>query len=1130
MISRFFIDRPIFAAVLSIVITLAGAIAVISLPLSQYPDITPPTVQVSVTYPGASAQVVADTVAAPIEQQVNGVEGMLYMCSQSGNDGSYNLTVTFDLGTDLNTALVMVQNRVSLAMPQLPDAVQQQGLTIKKKSPNILLAVSFYSPDGRYDNIYLSNFATIYVKDELFRLEGVADINYLGERDYSIRAWLDPELLASRSITAAEVADAIRGQNQAASPGSLGQQPSSSPSGFQMPMDALGRLTKPEQYGDIIIKAVDGGPNSVTPQNVRLKDVSRVELGAQQYDQSSMINGHPSVGLAIYQLPGTNALDVADRVQAKMRELKTRFPDGVEYQIAYDTTPFISESINDVVHTLFEAVILVAVVVLLFLQNWRATVIPLVAVPVAIVGTFAVMQVLGFSLNNISLFGLVLAIGIVVDDAIVVVENVERWLEKGLPAREAARRAMDEVTSPVIAVAVVLCAVFVPCAFISGIPGQFFRQFAVTIAVSTVISAFNSLTLSPALAALLLQPHGAKRDILSRLLDFSLGWLFRLFESAFTFGTNIYAATVGWLLRLAVIVLLVYAGLLGVTYFFFSRMPTGFIPQQDQGWLLVNVQLPDSSAVGRTQDVMRKVDRLARATPGVHATVAVSGQSILLTANSANFGSMFVVLEPFDERRDAERSADAIMYKLRETCKREVPEAMISVFGAPPVPGIGTASGFKLMVEDRGSLGLPSLQKYTDKLIGELLQTPGLVGVFTMFRSNTPQLYMDIDRSKVRSMGVTIKDLDDTLQIYLGSLYVNNFNDFGRSWQVNIMADGEFRNREHDINLLKVRNVRGEMAPLSTLVDLREVNGPIMVMRYNLYPAAPVNGVIFPTLSSGQAIKMIDSMALQSLPLSMKTEWTELTLMQIRAGNTAMYVFALAVVFVFLALAALYESWSLPLAVILVVPMCLLSSILGVAIAHMAINIFVQIGLVVLVGLACKNAILIVEFAKQLRDEGQPLHQATREACRLRLRPIMMTSFAFILGVVPLVVAKGAGAEMRQALGTAVFSGMLGVTLFGIFFTPVFFLVIEGLGETRFFSNPRVRQYGSAIIGAVAGLIAGLLLYMVSHIRLFEALLLGIVLGVASTTLVTRLRHRYLPRTVAGRPADTKSSGQPRSE
>lgn len=1105
MISRFFIDRPIFASVLSIVITLSGAIAMFSLAIAQYPDITPPTVQVSVNYPGASATVVADTVAAPIEQQVNGVEGMLYMSSQSGNDGSYNLTVTFTLGTDLNTALVMVQNRVQLAMPQLPDTVQQQGLTIKKKLPNILLAINFYSPDDRYDDIYLSNYATIHVKDEIFRLEGVADINYLGERDYSIRAWLDPELLASRSITASEIANAIKGQNLATSLGSMGQQPSNSPAALQQPFDTLGRLKTPKEFGDIIIKAVDGAQFAMTPQIVRLKDVARVELAAQQYDQSCLLDGHPSVGLAVYQLPGTNALDVAERVQAKMRDLSTRFPDGLDYKIAYDTTPFVKESIIDVVRTLFEAVGLVAIVVLVFLQNWRAAVIPLVAVPVAIVGTFAVMHVLGFSLNNISLFGLVLAIGIVVDDAIVVVENVERWLERGLPAKEAARRAMDEVTSPVLAVAIVLCAVFVPCAFITGISGQFFRQFAVTIAVSTVISAFNSLTLSPALAALLLRPREAKRDLLSRLLDFSLGWFFRLFEKTFSIATDAYVAIVGWFLRLSLIVLLVYGGLLGLTYFAFDKMPTGFIPQQDQGWLLVNVQLPDSASVERTKEVMARVEKLARGTKGVAHTVAISGQSVLLTANSANFGSMFVVLDSFDKRKTPDLHGESIMTTLRATFAQEIRDAVISVFGAPPVPGIGTASGFKLMVEDRGSLGLPSLQKNTDALVAELTKVNGLLGVFTMFRSNTPQLYMDIDRSKVRAMGVSIYDVNQTLQIFMGSLYVNNFNLFGRYWQVNIMADGKFRNEIKDIDLLKVRNSQGNMAPLGTLVDIRSVNGPVMVTRYNLYPAAPVNGVIFPTMSSGQAIQIIEQKAKATLPRSMKSEWTELTLMQIDAGNTAMYVFGLAVVGVFLALAALYESWSLPLAVILVVPMCLLCSVVGVALSHTAINIFVQIGLVVLVGLACKNAILIVEFAKQLHEEGKPLDEATREACRLRLRPIMMTSLAFILGVVPLVVAEGAGAEMRRSLGTAVFSGMLGVTMFGIFFTPVFFLVIERLSQTRTLSNPLVKRIGSMIWSAAGGIAVAFLLHRGQFLGWQAAVIVGAVAAVATGALAARL-------------------------
>ncbi|HEX4142436.1 MAG TPA: multidrug efflux RND transporter permease subunit [Pirellulales bacterium] len=1108
MISRFFIDRPIFASVLSIVITLTGAIAVISLPIAQYPNISPPTVQVAVTYPGASAQVMADTIAAPIEQQVNGVENMLYMSSQSNNDGTYNLTVTFDLGTDLNTALVMVQNRVALAMPQLPNTVQQQGITIKKKSPNILMVVCFYSPDRRYDDIYLSNYATINCKDELFRLEGVADITYLGQRDYSIRAWLDPELLASRNITAAEVSRAISQQNLAAAPGQLGQQPSPPYRATQLTFDTLGRLKTPEQFGNVIIKEINGSQQMATPQLVRLHDVARIEMGAANYNQSCTLNGRPSVGLAIYQLPGTNALDVADRIRAKMESLKKRFPDGLDYQIGHDTTPYVAESVHDVVQTLFEAVILVAIVVLVFLQNWRSALIPLIAVPVAIVGTFAVMKAFGFSLNNISLFGLVLAIGIVVDDAIVVVENVERWLEQGLPSKEAARRAMDEVTSPVLAVAIVLCAVFVPCAFISGIPGQFFRQFAVTIAVSTVISAFNSLTLSPALAALLLKPHGAHADPVTRLLNFSLGWFFRLFNSSFNWATAAYAGIVGWSVRLCVLVLLLYGGLLGLTYVAFSKMPTAFIPQQDQGWLLVNVQLPDSSSLQQTQAVMHRLEEIALHTKGVHLTTAVCGMSILLTANSSNFGSIFVILDPFEKRLHADMHADAIMNRLRKEYAAQIHNAMVSVFGAPPVPGIGIASGFKLMVEDRGAQGLPSLQKNTDTLVKALSQVRGLIGVFTLFRSNTPQLYMDIDRTKVRSMGVTIDDLNQTLQIYLGSLYVNNFNAFGRYWQVNIMADGKFRNRTEDINQIKVRNSRGEMVPLNTLVDLRSVNGPVMVTRYNLYPAAPINGGIYPTFSTGQAIQTIDRLAQSTLPRAMKTEWTELTLMQIRAGNTAMYVFGLAVIFVFLALAALYESWSLPLAVILVVPMCLLCSVVGVAMAHMAINIFVQIGFVVLVGLACKNAILIVEFAKQLHEEGQPLAQATREACRLRLRPILMTSLAFILGVLPMVLAEGAGAEMRRALGTAVFSGMLGVTLFGIFLTPVFFYVIESLGETRLLTNPRVRQFGAAFWSLMAGLLVALLMRELGSIRWPGVLILTVVTAVITFSIVTRLHRR----------------------
>jgi hydrophobe/amphiphile efflux-1 (HAE1) family protein len=1054
VISRFFINRPIFAAVLSIVITLAGVLAVGVLPIAQYPDITPPTVQVTASYPGANAQLVLDTVAAPIEQQVNGVENMIYMSSQCTNDGAYTLTVTFALGTDLNIAQVLVQNRVQLAMPVIPDIVQQQGVAVKKKSPSIMMIVNLVSAkdaQGNYlcNDLYLSNYATIQIKDELLRLPGVGDVTFMGERDYSMRAWLDPEKLATRNMGAGDVVNALQEQNIQVAAGQIGQQPVPRGQNFQLTLCALGRLTDPGQFGEIILKTAPPSPDSQDATVVRLRDVAHLELGAQQYDQTCTLDGEPSVALSIYQLPGSNALQTAKAVYAKMEELKSRFPDGVDYQIAYDTTPFIHESITEVFKTLRDAIILVAIVVLVFLQNWRATIIPLIAVPVAIVGTFAVMAAMGFSLNNLSLFGLVLAIGIVVDDAIVVVENVERWLAEGLSPRDAAYKAMDEVTGPVIAVALVLCAVFVPCAFISGITGQFFRQFALTIAVSTVISAFNSLTLSPALAALLLKPHGAKRDLLTVALDGVLGWFFRLFNWGFTWSTGLYTRAVGMLLRASAIALAVYAGLLGATYWGFTRVPTGFIPQQDKGYLLVNVQLPDGASVERTQEVMRRIEAMARETRGVAHTVGISGQSILLGANAPNFGSLYVMLDEFDRRRGRDLTGDAIAAGFREECQTKVRDAMVSVFGAPPVDGLGSAGGFKLMIEDRGNLGLGQLQSAADKAVVQCNATPGLDGIFTSLRANTPWLFLDIDRVKAKSMGVSLSDVFNTLQVYLGSLYVNNFNEFGRSWQVNVQADTLFRRSITDVKQFKIRSAQGRMVPLGTVASVRNMSGPVMVARYNMYPAAPVNGNMSPGTSSGQAIALMEGVTRKGLPPAMSFEWTELTLMQILAGNTAMTIFALAVVLVFLVLAAQYESWSLPLAVILVVPMCLLCSIAGVALAHMDVNIFTQIGFVVLVGLASKNAILIVEFAKQQRESGVNRREATLTACRLRLRPIMMTSFAFILGVVPLVIAEGAGAEMRRTLGTAVFSGMLGVTLFGIFLTPVFFYVIQWFSDLR---------------------------------------------------------------------------------
>lgn len=1053
MISRFFIDRPIFAAVLSILITIAGMVAAISLPVAQYPEIAPPTVLVTASYPGANAQTVLDTVAAPIEQQVSGVENCMYMTSQCTNDGAYTLLVTFKAGTDANMAQVLVQNRVSLGLPNVPDLVQRQGVAVKKISPSTMMIVNLISDDdpvsGKaiYDDIYMSNYATIQIRDELLRLPGVGNVTFLGERDYSMRAWLNPDRMAVLGITADVVLQALSQQNLQVAAGSIGQQPVPAGQSFQLIINTLGRLTDVEQFGNVIIKIGDDTKNGSVSSVVRLRDIARVELGAQQYDQSCALDGKPSVALSIFQLPGSNALQTAQGVYGKMDELSRRFPTGLKHKIVYDTTPFIKESIIEVFKTLRDAIVLVAIVVLVFLQNWRATLIPLIAVPVAIVGTFAVMAGLGFSLNNLSLFGLVLAIGIVVDDAIVVVENVERWLAEGLSPRDAARKAMDEVTGPVIAVALVLCAVFVPCAFITGVTGQFFRQFAITIAVSTVISAFNSLTLSPALAAILLQPHGAKRDILAILLNVTLGWFFKLFNGVFSVGTTAYTNIVAVMLRVSLIVLMVYVGLLYATYWSFAHTPTGFIPAQDKGYLLLNVQLPDSASVSRTREVMKQLEAIASSIEGVEHTVSLSGQSLLLGASASNFGSMNVILKPFEDRKGL--SSDFIAASISDRCRREVKDAAVGVFGPPAIDGLGNAGGFKMMIEDRGPLGLAELQKTADAIVAKGNSTPGLTGLFTSSRSGTPWLQLDIDRDKCLSMGVQLGDVFSSLQIFFGSYYVNNFNEFGRSWQLNLMADSQFRYNVEDLQRIKVRNMQGQMVPLGTMINVRDGYGPVMLTRYNMYSASAVYGAPSPGTSSGESIDLMNGIADGSLPSAMSTEWSELTYLQLQAGNTAMVVFALAVVFVFLVLAAQYESWSLPLAVILVVPMCLLCSVIGVRLSGNDINIFTQIGFVVLVGLASKNAILIVEFAKQQREEGKSRREAVLEACRLRLRPILMTSFAFILGVVPLVVATGAGAEMRRTLGLAVFSGMLGVTVFGVFLTPVFFYVIQWFGDGK---------------------------------------------------------------------------------
>jgi multidrug efflux pump len=1039
--SRFFIDRPIFAAVLSIVITIAGGVAAFSLPVAQYPEIAPPTVQVSCSYPGASAQVVADTVAAPIEQQVNGVENMLYMSSLCTNDGAYNLTVTFKLGTDLDMAQVLVQNRVSMAVPTLPDVVKQTGATTKKKSPTIMLVVNLVSPQGKRDQLYLSNYLTTQVRDEIARLDGIGDVAYLGQQDYSMRAWLDPEKLASLRMTAGDIVAALKEQNVQVAAGQIGQQPVPKGQPFQYVISALGRLREPEQFAGIVVKSPRGGAI------VRLGDVARIERGAKNQDVSCTLDGQPSVGLAVFQQPGSNALETAQRVRAKMDELEKTFPEGLQYRIVYDTTPFITESIREVLKTLRDAFILVGIVVLVFLQNWRSTIIPLIAVPVSLVGTFAVMALLGFSLNNISLFGLVLAIGIVVDDAIVVVENVERWIEKGFSPKEAAYKSMEEVTVAVIAIAFGLSAVFIPVAFISGISGQFYRQFALTIASSTLISAFNSLTLSPALAAILLKPHAAKKGWLDRLIDVAAGWFFRLFNLGFRHATNVYERVVRLCVRGAAISLTVYVGLLVLTYFGFLKVPTGFIPSQDKGYLLVSAQLPDSASVERTREIVAKLESIAAEVQGVKHTIGVAGMSFLLNANGSNFASVYVVLDEFHDRHGFALSADAIGATLRERYLRDVPDALVAVFGAPPVDGVGNAGGFKMMVEDRRDLGLEELEEQTNRLSRAGNQSPGLVGLFSMFRANTPQLFVDIDREKCKSKGVPLSEVFQSLQVFLGGMYVNDYNEFNRTWQVIAQADERFRARADDFRKISVRNASGDMVPLATLAAMRESYGPVMVTRYNTYPSATLNGAWLPGKSSGEAVAAMDELAREHLRGGMVGEWTELTYQENLAGNTALLIFPLCVLFVFLTHAAEYESWALPLAIILIVPMGLLCALGGTHARGMDNNLFTQIGFVVLAGLACKNAVLIVEFAKQQRERGVPRFQAAVDASKLRLRPILMTSFAFILGVVPLMMSSGAGAEMRQTLGTGVFFGMLGVTLFGVLLTPVFYYVLQGASE-----------------------------------------------------------------------------------
>ena len=1038
--SQFFIQRPIFAAVLSLMILIAGAISLFQLPISEYPEVVPPTVVVKANFPGANPKVIGETVAAPLEQAITGVENMLYMSSQSTADGKLTLTITFALGTDLDNAQVQVQNRVTRTEPKLPEEVTRIGITVDKASPELTLLVHLTSPDKRYDMLYLSNYATLNVKDELARLNGVGDAQVWGLGEYSLRVWLDPNKTASRNLTATDVVNAIREQNRQVAAGQLGAPPSPSATSFQMSINTQGRLVTEEEFENVIIRA--GANGEIT----RLKDIARVELGSSAYALRARLNNEPAVAMPIFQRPGSNAIDVSNQVRAKMAELKKSFPEGMDYSIVYDPTIFVRSSIEAVVHTLFEALILVVLVVILFLQTWRASIIPLVAVPVSLIGTFAVMHVFGFSLNALSLFGLVLAIGIVVDDAIVVVENVERNIELGLDPVSATKKAMGEVTGPIIATALVLCAVFVPAAFISGLTGQFYKQFALTIAISTVISAFNSLTLSPALAAVLLKGHDVPKDRFSRVLDSLFGWLFRPLNRVFDKASHGYVGTVRRVVRLSGVALVVYAGLIALTYVGFSTTPTGFVPTQDKKYLVTFAQLPDAASLDRTEDVIKRMGDIAMKEPGFDSAVAFPGLSINGFTNSPNNGVVFIGLSNFEERTDKSLSAGAIAGSLNGKFAG-IQEAYTAVFPPPPVMGLGTIGGFRLQIEDRGNLGYEELYKETMNIITKSRSIPELANLFTSYTVNVPQVDAAIDREKAKTHGVAVSDIFDTLQVYLGSLYANDFNRFGRTYQVNVQGEQQFRQDPEQIGQLKVRNDKGEMIPLATFVKVSDVSGPDRVMHYNGFITAEINGGPAPGYSSGQAQAAMEKLLAEELPRGMTYEWTDLTFQQILSGNTALFVFPLCVLLAFLVLAAQYESWSLPLAVILIVPMTLLSAIAGVIIAGSDNNIFTQIGLIVLVGLACKNAILIVEFAKDKQDEGLSPLDAVLEACRMRLRPILMTSFAFIMGVIPLVTSTGAGSEMRHAMGVAVFSGMLGVTFFGLLLTPVFFVLIRNFVE-----------------------------------------------------------------------------------
>jgi hydrophobe/amphiphile efflux-1 (HAE1) family protein len=1034
-LSAFFIDRPVFAGVISAFITIAGILAIFKLPISEYPEVVPPQVVVHASYPGANPKVIADTVAAPLEQAIVGVEDMLYMSSTSTMDGSLTLTITFKIGADIDRAQVQVQNRVSQALPRLPEEVRDLGVTTVKASSNLTLVVNLTSPSGRYDSLYLRNYAVLNIKDVLARLPGMGDVQVFGGGDYSMRVWLDPQKLAARDLTAGDVVDAIREQNVQVAAGQLGMPPSATE--FQIALNAAGRLTDEQQFRDIIIKTGDDG------QIVRLGDVARVELGAQAYGVRSFLDNKPSLAIPVFQSPGANALELSTSVRNTMEQLKKNFPEGMDYGIVYDPTQFVRQSIDAVLHTLLEAIALVVLVVILFLQTWRASLIPLIAVPVSVIGTFAVLLAFGFSINTLSLFGLVLAIGIVVDDAIVIVENVERHIAEGLSPRAATKVAMSEVSRPIIAITLVLCGVFVPVAFVSGLTGEFYRQFALTIAISTVISAFNSLTLSPALAALLLKAHDAKPDVLTRVMSRVLGRFFGRFNRAFARGGDGYARALRLTMRHGVVALAIYAGLLVLTWFGLNAVPGGFIPAMDKQYLVAVAQLPPAASLDRTEAVTRQITDIALKQPGVTHAVEFAGMSVNGFTQSSSALLIFFALDDFGQRRSAALSGPAIAAALNQKMA-SIQDAFVAVVTPPPIIGLGTLGGFKLQIEDRGDAGPQALFAALSEALGKANANPALGGAFSTYQINVPQLDIDVDRVKAKRENVKLSDVFETLQVYLGSLYVNDFNRFGRTYQVVAQADAPFRSQLDDVMPLKTRNASGEMVPLGSVISVSRSFGPDVVQRYNAYTSADINGGPAPGYSSGQAQAAMAKILDATLPRGMSYEWTELAYQQGISGSTGLLVFPLCVLFVFLVLAAQYESLSLPLAIVLIVPMCLLPAATGVLLTHGDNNVFTQIGLLVLVGLACKNAILIVEFAKHLQEEhGRDAQSAVLEAAHLRLRPILMTSIAFIMGVVPLIIAAGAGAEVRHALGVTVFAGMLGVTCFGLLLTPVFYVLMR---------------------------------------------------------------------------------------